>query len=239
MTASRRSDLDPVGSKGETRPKSAASPLGIVVVDDHPMVRERLAEVIEREGDLVVCGQAESRHEALAIIKATQPALVIIDLTLKDSNGLDLIKDVRAGCPSLPLLVVSMHDESFYAERAIRAGARGYITKQQATRDILTAIRTVLSGELYLNPTTATRLVAVLTANPSAPAADAWDILADRERQVFELTGQGKSIRQIASQLHVQVKTVQTYRARIKEKLQLKDGSSLLQLAIQWAKNRS
>ncbi len=219
--------------------KPPVPPLGIVLVDDHPMVRERLAEVITREGDLAVCGQAESRHEALATIKDTHPALVIIDLALKQSNGLDLIKDIRVRWPSLPMLVVSMHDESFYAERAIRAGARGYITKQQATRDILNAIRTVISGDLYLNPKTATRLVALLTGNPAAPTGYPWDVLADRERQVFELTGQGLSIREIANQLHVEVKTVETYRARIKEKLQLKDGSALLQLAIRWAQNHS
>ncbi len=219
--------------------KTPPQPIGIVVVDDHPMVRERLTEVIAREGDLVVCGQAESRYQALTAIQASHPALVIIDLALKESNGLDLIKDIRARWPSLPMLVVSMHEESFYAEQALRAGARGYITKQQATHDILTAIRTVLRGELYLNPSTATRLVAILTANPAAPSSQPWDLLADRERQVFELTGQGLSIRQISRHLHVEIKTVQTYRARIKQKLELKDGSSLLQFAIRYAQSRS
>jgi DNA-binding NarL/FixJ family response regulator len=218
--------------------KHSAPAAGIVVVDDHPMVREHLAEVIAREGDLVVCGQAESRHEALSVIKATQPALVIIDLALKASSGLDLIKDVRARWPRIAMLVVSMHDESLYAERVIRAGARGYITKQQATHSILEAIRTVLGGEVYLNPKTATRLVAQLTANPAAASSDPADVLAEREQQVFELVGQGLSTRQIAQQLHVQSKTVETYRARIKQKLQLKDGSGLLQFAIRWAQSR-
>ena len=172
------------------------------------------------------------------MIKATRPKLVIIDLALKGSSGLDLIKDIRARWPSLRMLVVSMHDESLYAERVIRAGARGYITKQQATRDILKAIRTVLGGELYLNPKTATQIVARLTANPAASSGHPADVLADRERQVFELIGHGLSTRHIADQLHIDIKTVETYRARIKEKLKLKDGSDLLQWAIRWTQDR-
>ncbi|MBN2507516.1 MAG: response regulator transcription factor [Verrucomicrobia bacterium] len=198
------------------------------------MVRERLAEVIAHEKDLALCGQAESRSEALDVIQAAQPELVVIDLSLKASNGLDLVKDIRARWPGIRMLVVSMHDESLYAERVIRAGARGYITKQQATRDILTAIRTVLGGELYLNPKAASQIVARITGNPAAPGAHPADVLTDRERQVFELTGHGLSIRQIASQLHIEPKTVETYRARIKDKLGLGSGSDLLQLAIRW-----
>jgi DNA-binding NarL/FixJ family response regulator len=225
-------------ASNETSPPRKIKPARIVVVDDHPMVRERLAEAVEREGDLTVCGQAESRHEALTVIRKIQPDLVIVDLTLKASSGLELIKDIRVRWPKLLMLVVSMHDESLYAERVIRAGARGYITKQQATRDILKAIRTVLAGDLYLHPNTATQIVARLTANPAAPSGQPVDLLTDREMQVFELTGHGFSTRQIAEQLHIDVKTVETYRARIKEKLKLKDFNELLQLAIRWNQNR-
>jgi DNA-binding NarL/FixJ family response regulator len=210
----------------------------VLVVDDHPMVRERLAEEVEREGDLAVCGQAETRHEALERIKQTSPDLVIVDLSLKASSGLDLIKDIHDRWPNLRLLVVSMHEESLYAERVIRAGAHGYITKQQATRDIVVALRTVLAGDLYLNPRMASQMVARLTSNLDAASGHPSDLLADRELQVFELTGQGFSTRQIAGQLHIEVKTVETYRARIKEKLRLKDYSELLQLAIRCARDR-
>lgn len=222
--------MPPSGSTGLPKPKLAR----IMIVDDHPIVRERLTEAIEREGDLRVCCQAESRSEAVAALKRCPPDLVIVDLTLKDSSGLELIKDIRVRWPKVIMLVVSMHDESLYAERVIRAGARGYITKQQATRDILKAIRAVLAGDLYLHPKTATQLVARLTANPAAPSAQPVDLLADREMEVFELTGRGRSTRQIAEQLHIDVKTVDTYRARIKEKLNLKDFNELLQLAIRW-----
>ncbi len=205
----------------------------IMLVDDHPMVRERLAEVINREADLTVCGEAEERHEAVAAIPATRPDLVIVDLTLKDSDGLELIKDIRTRWPKLRMLVLSMHDESLYAERVLRAGAHGYITKQEATRNILLAVRRVLSGNLYLKEGIATSLLSRLTARGGVAATPA-ERLADRELQVFELTGRGLNTCEIAARLHIAVKTVETYRSRIKEKLQLKDSSQLLQRAIAW-----
>ena len=212
--------------------------IGILLVDDHPMVRERLAEVINREADLVVSGQAEDRHEAIEAMLAKPPDLVIVDLTLKNSDGLELIKDIRSRWPKTRILVVSMHDESLYAERAIRAGAMGYITKLEATRKILLAIRRVLDGSIYLNERIATRLISRLMTHPDQATATPTEHLADRELQVFELTGRGLNTHEIARQLQVAVKTVETYRARIKEKLKLKDGSELLQLAISWSRNR-
>ena len=220
-----------------TLPKKPASKRArILLVDDHPMVVERLREVIEREPDLMVCGKAEDRHEALEAIKITKPDLVTIDLTLRSSHGLELAKDIHQQYPKLFMLVVSMHDESLHAERAIRAGAHGYITKQEATKKILLAIRRVLGGELYLNEKMAGRIVAKLTNHQNHDlSASPLDCLADQELRVFELTGQGLSIRQIASALHLNVKTVETYRARIKQKLSLKDAAELLQFAIRWS----
>jgi len=212
--------------------------IGILLVDDHPMVRERLAEVINREPDLVVSGEAEDRHEAIEAIISKPPALAIVDLTLKNSDGLELIKDIRSRWPKMRVLVVSMHDESLYAERAIRAGAMGYITKQEATRKILLAIRRVLDGSIYLNERIATRLISRLMTHPDQATTTPAEHLADRELQVFELTGRGLNTHEIARQLQVAVKTVETYRARIKEKLKLKDASELLQLAISWSRNR-
>ena len=171
-------------------------------------------------------------------ILAKPPDLVIVDLKLKNSDGLELIKDIRARWPKMRMLVVSMHDESLYAERVIRAGALGYITKQEATRKILLAIRRVLTGSIYLNEKIANRLLSRLTAHAGPVTATPAESLADRELQVFELTGRGLNTHDIAHRLHIAVKTVETYRARIKEKLKLKDASELLQLAIAWSRNQ-
>jgi DNA-binding NarL/FixJ family response regulator len=204
------------------------------LVDDHPLVRERLAEIINREADLMVCGEAEDRHEALVAVPAKHPQLVIIDLTLKNSDGLELIKDIRSRWPKLRMLVVSMHDESLYAERAIRAGALGYITKQEATRKILVAIRRVLEGTIYLNEKIASHIISRLTSHAGAISATPDELLSDRELQVFDLTGRGQNTVEIAARLHVAVKTIETYRSRVREKLKLKNSSELLQSAISW-----
>jgi DNA-binding NarL/FixJ family response regulator len=207
----------------------------ILLVDDHPLVRERLSEIINREPDLQVCGEAEDRHEALVAAQNKRPDLVIVDLALKNSDGLELIKDIHSRWANLAMLVVSMHDESLYAERVLRAGALGYITKQEATRNILQAIRRVLAGNIYVNPRVATHIIARLTTRGGAVAITPAELLADRELQVFELTGRGLNTREIASRLHIAAKTVETYRARIRQKLNLEDGSELLQSAISWA----
>jgi len=207
----------------------------ILLVDDHPLVRERLAEIINREPDLTVCGEAEDRHEAVAAIPSRRPDLVIVDLTLKTSDGLELVKDIHARWPKVQMLVVSMHDESLYAERAIRAGALGYITKQEATRKILVAIRRVLGGDIYLNEKTACHIISRLTSRDPSVGTTPQELLSDRELRVFDLTGSGLNTAEIAGRLHIAVKTVETYRARIKEKLKLKDSSELLRLAISWS----
>lgn len=220
-------------------PESAGNKVTrVLLVDDHPVVREGLAESINREKDLTVCAQAEDHQGALKAIEIYHPELVVIDLMLKDSSGMELIKDVHARWPRLLILVVSMHDETLYAERVLRAGAQGYITKQQATHDVLLAIRRLLSGGIYLNERTASVVLARLAAKPHAVSNSIPDLLAVRELEVFELTGRGLSTREIAGQLRIDVKTVDTYRARIREKLNLKSSSELLQLAIRWNQNR-
>ena len=223
-----------MGRKSRTA-AAAKARTRILLVDDHPLVRERLGEIINRESDLTVCGEAEDRHGAIAAIPAKHPDLVIVDLTLKNSDGLELIKDIRARWPKLRMLVVSMHDESLYAERVIRAGAMGYITKQEATRNILIAIRRVLDGTIYLNDKIASHIISRLTTHAGAVAATPAELLSDRELQVFDLTGQGLNTSNIATRLHVAVKTIETYRARIREKLKLKNASELLQSAISWS----
>jgi DNA-binding NarL/FixJ family response regulator len=205
----------------------------ILLVDDHPLVRLSLREVIKREPDLLVCGEAEDREQALELVESAKPHLAIVDLTLKSSNGMDLIKDLRSRHPKVQILVLSMHDETLHAERAIRAGARGYITKQEATKKIMVAIRQILSGEIYWSERAAQR-VASKIAGSKASTGSSVDLLADRELQVFELIGAGQSTRQIAAALHIDVSTVETYRARIKEKLNLEDSLALLQFAIRW-----
>ena len=206
----------------------------ILLVDDHPMVRERLAEVINRETDLVVCAEAEDRHQAIEAISARQPGLVIVDITLKNSDGVELIKDIHSRWPGLLVLVVSMHDESLYAERVLRAGARGYITKQEATRSILQAIRRVLEGQIFLSEAIASQILGRMTTARPGEVLGPVESLADRELQVFELTGRGLNTRQIAQQLHIGVKTVETYRHRIREKLNLQHPTDLLRSAIAW-----
>ena len=208
----------------------------IVLVDDHPMVRERLAEVINREPDLSVCGEAEDRAGALEMVERVKPTLAIVDLTLKRSNGLDLIKDLRVMHPDLLILVLSMQDENLYAERVIRAGAHGYITKQEATRKILDAIRQVMAGKVFLSEEISAEILSRMLGKTKG-AVRSLDVLSDRELQVFGLVGEGFGTRQIAEQLGLDVKTVETYRTRIKEKLELKDASELLRQAIAWRRD--
>ncbi len=205
----------------------------VLIVDDHPLVRESLKKIILGEPDLVVCGEAEDREQALEIVSATRPRLAIVDLTLRNSHGLELVKDLRARFPEVQSLVLSMHDEMIHAERAIRAGARGYITKNEAPARILLAIRKILSGEIYWSERAAARVASKIAR--AAPAATKFDLLTDREMQVFQLIGSGQSTRQIAATLHIDVSTVETYRARIKEKLNIESGLELVRHAINWA----
>jgi DNA-binding NarL/FixJ family response regulator len=219
---------------GNSKNKPGKQTTRILIVDDHPLVRLSLREFIRRENDLEVCGEAEDREEALASVAATKPHLAIVDLTLKNSNGMELIKDLREQYPEVKILVLSMHDEILHAERAVRAGARGYITKQEATTNIMVAIRRVLGGEIYWSERAAARVASKIAGPAQTTSGFPVDCLTDRELQVFELIGAGRSTRQIAAALHIDVSTVETYRARIKEKLNLKDALALLQYAIRW-----
>ena len=218
--------------------RPAARRARILLVDDHPLVRERMAEIINQEPDLMVCGEAQDRAGALAAMAAHRPELAIINLALKDSDGLELIKDIRLHWPNVLMLVVSMYEESLYAERVIRAGARGYVTKQEATRDILSAIRRVLSGRVYLNENVSARIIDRLADRSVPGAATPAEMLADRELQVFELLGRGLAVNEIARRLRIATKTVDTYRRRIREKLNLQTSSQLLQHAISWTRRR-
>jgi len=218
--------------------RPAARRARILLVDDHPLVRERLAEIINQEPDLMVCGEAQDRAGALAAMAAHRPELAIIDLALKDSDGLELIKDIRLHWPNVLMLVVSMYEESLYAERVIRAGARGYVTKQEATRDILSAIRRVLSGRVYLNENVSARIIDRLADRSVPGAATPAEMLADRELQMFELLGRGLAVKEIARRLRIATKTVDTYRRRIREKLNLQTSSQLLQHAVSWTRRR-
>jgi len=209
----------------------------ILIIDDHPLVRESLKKIIQRELDLVVCGEAEDRDQALELASKTKPHLAITDLTLKSSHGLELIKDLRNHHPEVRIVVLSMHDETLHAERVIRAGARGFISKQDSMEKILQAIRQVLNGQIYWSEKAAAHVASKVVRSSQTMEKFSVDVLSDREMQVFELMGSGKSSRQIAAALGIDASTVETYRARIKAKLNLKTAVELLQYAICWSNN--
>jgi DNA-binding NarL/FixJ family response regulator len=209
----------------------------VFLVDDHPLVREHLTALLAREPDLAVCGEAADGPAALSLIQQQAPDLVILDISLKRSHGLEFLKDLRQVRPDLPVLVLSMHDETVYAERALRAGALGYITKEEATINVLTAVRRVLSGQVYLSERMAARMMKKLVGGRADELGSPLDILTDRELEVFQMIGRGLGTRQIAEDLRLGVKTVESYRARIKEKLQITDGTQLVQQAVQWVQS--
>ena len=202
------------------------------------MFREQLADLINREADLVVCGEADNVRDGLALITQLQPQLAIVDLTLKGASGLELLKDLRARSLNVLTLVLSMHDESLYAERALRAGARGYITKHEASAKVMIAIRQVLAGELYLEPRFMSRIVNKMVTDSASTALQPVDRLTDRELEVFELIGRGQTTRQIGTRLGVGLTTIDTYRARIKEKLRLENAARLQTEAARWVQER-
>lgn len=210
----------------------------VFLVDDHPIVRQGLAELINHEDDLEVCGQAEDAREALKEIKKQQPDMVIVDLSLKETSGVELIKDIKSQYSNLPVLALSMHDESLYAERTLRAGAKGYIMKQEATDEVISAIRKVLSGQIYASERMTAKMVRRLVGGAPETGTSTIERLSDRELEVFLLIGQGYGTRQIAEKLFLSVKTIETYRAHIKEKMNLAGSAELLQYAIQWVSSQ-
>lgn len=217
-------------------PPSSTTPAAprktVFLVDDHPLVREWLTSLVNQQHDLVVCGEAESAVQALQAIQTAQPDVAIVDLSLANSSGLELIKDLRELCPAVAILVLSMHEEQHYVERALRAGASGYIMKRETTRKVISAIRHVLQGKLYVNEELAAAMAVQFLKGRTPSAASPVERLSDRELGVFQLLGQGRGTRQIAEHLCVSLKTVQAYCARIKEKLHLASATELLREAV-------
>jgi len=204
-----------------------------MLVDDHPVMRNGLAQLIDHEADLKVCGQFDDSERALEAIAALQPNLAIVDLSLKESSGLDLVKSIKSAHPGVLILVLSMHEESLYAERVLLAGASGYIMKHEATDRVLSAIRKVLSGGIHLSEGMSSKFVQRLATGKRAPGGSVMERLSDRELEVFGLIGDGRGTRQIAEQLRLSIKTVESHRAHLKEKLNLKSATELVHLAIQ------
>jgi DNA-binding NarL/FixJ family response regulator len=209
----------------------------ILLVDDHPLVREGLANLIGRQADLEICGEAGNEPQALELIGAIQPEVAIVDISLENGSGIELIKSIKAIYPAVKVLVLSMHDESLYAERALHAGARGYIMKREAAKKVIQGIRSVLAGRLYVSEKIAT-MIAEKFVEGRTTAASPVEQLSNRELEVFQLLGRGRTTREIADHLHVGFKTVQAYSARIKKKLKLANATELLREAIRWHESR-
>ena len=210
----------------------------ILLVDDHPMMRVGVTTLINGEPDLRVCCQASDAEEALSELPKCSPDLVITDVTMPGRGGLELIKDIKALCPNLPVLVVSMHDEMLHAERALRAGARGYLMKEAGGEKMLEAIRKVLAGQVYVSEKMSARILDGLSGRKPRGSTSPIEKLSDREFEVFQLIGQGRSTKEIATQLNLSPKTVEVHRSHIKEKLDLKDATSLVRHAVRWVETQ-
>src|SRR6184192_806079 len=211
----------------------------IVIVDDHPLFRKGLQELIHSDSSFVVCGEAGNASEAMEVIRKLRPDIVIVDLSLPGANGIELIKNIRAEFPKLPILVLSMHDESLYALRALRAGAEGYVMKHEAMANVIQAIHEVFNGRPYLSPAMAAQVITKFAHRGSQSEADAVERLSDRELEILELIGKGNEVRQIAKLLHLSPKTVETHRAHIKEKLNLQNARQVTRFAVQWVGTRN
>jgi DNA-binding NarL/FixJ family response regulator len=213
--------------------RSKLNPARVMIVDDHPLVRKGLSALITDEADLEVCGQAESAEEALSMLKECKPDLMVIDISLPGINGVDLIKRIRARDRNVRLLVSSMHDESLFAERCLRAGANGFINKECATNEVLCAIRKVLDGQIFLSAEMTSRMLHGAISGQSGEQSS-LETLSDRELEVFALIGKGLPIRDIADRLHLSVKTIETHRDHIRRKLNINSSTELMRHAVQW-----
>ena len=229
MSARRQTITESERSSNKTR---------VLIVDDHPMTRTGLAYLVNHQPDMTTCYEAQNAAEALEGVLSTTPDLVLTDFTLPDKNGLELIKDIRAVRPDLPILVISMHEESLYAERALRAGARGYITKEEGGERLMRAIRHVLSGTIYVSDKMSARILELFSGGPSRQQRSLVQNLTDREFETFELFGDGLSTQQIATRLCVSMKTISAHRANIKKKLQLRTTNELIAYAARWTASR-
>jgi DNA-binding NarL/FixJ family response regulator len=210
----------------------------IVIVDDHPLFRKGLQELIHSDDSFAVCGEAGSASEAMEVIRKLQPDLAIVDLSLPGANGIELIKNIRAEYPKLPVLVLSMHDESLYALRAMRAGADGYVMKHEAMANVVQAVHEVFNGRPYLSPAMAAQVITKFAHRQAEGEVDAVERLSDRELEILELIGKGNEVRQIAKLLNLSPKTVETHRAHIKDKLDLKNSREVARFALQWLQAR-
>lgn len=227
------SSKEPPGKESASA-EPAAGRKSILVVDDHPIIRAGLRQLIADESDLVLCGEAEDIPGALKAIEKFQPDLAVVDISLRGGSGMDLVKDIRIRWPDLKVLVLSMHDEVFYAERVLRAGARGYVTKAEASTKVIEGIRQVLNGGVYISEKIASKMICSLVGGGGDARTYPIDRLSDRELQVLELIGKGKQTRDIADTLHLGVKTVEAHREHIKAKLNLEGAAELAKYAIQW-----
>jgi DNA-binding NarL/FixJ family response regulator len=206
----------------------------IFIVDDHPMTRAGLTHLINHQPDTLACGEAENAAEALDLFHVSQPDLMLIDITLPDKSGLELIKDIKAIRPDLPILVISMHDESLYADRVLRAGARGYITKHEGGDKLLVAIRQVLSGKIYVSESMSAHILEIFSGVQPGTVRASIQNLSDREFEVFQALGEGLSSHEIAKKLHLSAKTVDAHRANIKTKLKINTTAELISFAARW-----
>ena len=206
----------------------------IVTVDDHPIVREGFAKLINSEKDFEVVGMAENANEAITLIQDKEPDVAMVDLSLKESSGIELIKDLQGLCPDVRILVVSLHDEELYSERVLRAGAKGFIMKAEAVDDIITAVKKVAKGEIYLSARMQAKMIELMASGKRKESINPLDILSDRELEVFNMVGNGMKTKNIAEQLNLSIKTIETYKSHLKIKLQLKDGVELIQRAVEW-----
>jgi DNA-binding NarL/FixJ family response regulator len=211
----------------------------VVLVEDHPMFREHISLLINRDLGMIVCGETDNVEDAMELIKQHEPDVAIVDLTLRESNGLELLKDLKAMGSPVKTLVLSMHDEELYAERVLRAGAMGYITKKAASAEVIAAIRKVMAGEIYVSKNVTSRILQRISSKGQNADASGIESLADRELEVFQLLGQGNNTRQIAEILKLGESTVETYRSRIKEKLQLRSSTELYLRAGQWVRENT
>jgi DNA-binding NarL/FixJ family response regulator len=219
--------------KNKTKPDRSVK--RILIVDDHPMMRQGLAQFINSEPDLIVCCEADTARQAFELIRRNVPDLALVDISLPDKSGLELIKDLQAIHPSLPILVVSMHDESLYAERVLRAGGRGYVMKQEGGKVLMQAIRQVLAGQIFVSDKLSSLILEIFSGGRRDLGASPVGRLSDREFGIFQLIGQGKGTRDIAAHLHLSIKTIEVHRANIKKKLRVSSATDLVRYAVRWA----
>ena len=237
-TSSSTNDTPRAESEDFSRNVDKDITIRIVVVDDHPLFRHGLVQLLNSEKSFSVCGEASSASEAMTVVRSQRPSMVIADLGLKGANGLELTKSLRAEFPKMPVLVLSMHDEPTYAVRSLRAGANGYVTKEEALGSVLVAVREVVSGRTYLSPGMASDVISNVVLNKTTPGGNPTDQLTDRELEILERIGKGEEVKAIARALHLSPKTVETHRAHIKEKLNLSNARQVARFAVQWASAR-